>query len=103
MPFRACRCAASLFIVLGTLTSPVVSAAAQPPPDLFEQLESLESIPAPRPMLVRPRVFAAYGALIAASMLSILYLYRGRAFIVYWIGSWLLMAASLTQIGRAHV
>jgi diguanylate cyclase (GGDEF)-like protein len=102
MPYRACRCAASLFFVLGTLTSPVVSVAAQPAPDLFEQLESLESIPAPRPMLVRPRVFAAYGALIAASMLSILYLYRGRAFIVYWIGSWLLMAASLTLLAQGY-
>ena len=97
---RACRYAATLFLVLWTLTASVVS--AQPGPDLFENLESLESIPAPTPMLVRPRVFAAYGALIAASMLSILYLYRGRAFIVYWIGSWLLIAGSLMLLAQGY-
>ncbi len=97
---RACRNAATLFIVLWTLNASVVS--AQPGPDLFENLESLQSIPAPAPMLVSPRLFAAYGALIAASMLSILYLYRGRAFIVYWIGSWLLIAASLMLLGQGY-
>jgi len=102
MPSRACRCAASLFIVLGTLTAPIVSVAAQPGPDLFENLTSLNSIPAPTPILVRPRVFAAYGALIAASMLAILYLYRGRAFVVYWIGSWLLIAGSLTLLAQGY-
>lgn len=102
MSFRACRCAALLFIILGTLTVPVVSVAAQPGPDLFQNLDSLNSIPAPTPMLVRPRILAAYGALIAASMLGILYLYRGRAFIVYWIGSWLLIAGSLTLLAQGY-
>ena len=102
MSSRACRYAASLCIILGSLTAPVVCVAAQPGPDLFENLTSLDSIPAPTPILVRPRVFAAYGALIAASMLGILYLYRGRAFIVYWIGSWLLIAGSLTLLARGY-
>src|SRR5690242_633005 len=102
MASRACRCAASLFIIVSSLTAPVVIAAAQPGPDLFENLQSLQSIPAPTPMLVRPRIFAAYGALIAAAMLSILYLYRGRAFIVYWIGSWILIAGSLTLLAQGY-
>jgi hypothetical protein len=34
--------------------------------------------------------------------LSILYLYRGRAFIVYWIGGWLLIAASLALLARGY-
>ena len=35
-------------------------------------------------------------------MLSLLYLYRGRAFIVYWIGSWLLVAAALGLVARGY-
>ena len=97
-----CRRATSLLVVVAALTCPLAAWAAQPTPDLFENLGSLQSIPAPTPMLVRPRVFAAYGALIAAAMLSILYLYRGRAFIVYWIGSWMLIAGSLTLLSRGY-
>ena len=86
-----------------TLTlMPSVSALAQPDPSLLSNLESLQSIPAPLPVTIRPRVFAAYGALIAAAMLTILYLYRGRAFIVYWIGSWLLIAASLVLMSQGY-
>ena len=99
---RACRYAAPLFVIIATLAAPVVVAAAQPGPDLFENLHSLQSIPAPTPMLVRPRILAAYGALIAAAMLSILYLYRGRAFIVYWIGSWILIAGSLALLAQGY-
>jgi diguanylate cyclase (GGDEF)-like protein len=47
-------------------------------------------------------MFAAYGALLAAAMLTILYLYRGRAFVVYWIGSWLLVAGSMILLARAY-
>ena len=35
-------------------------------------------------------------------MLSLLYLYRGRAFVVYWIGSWLLVAAALGLVARSY-
>jgi diguanylate cyclase (GGDEF)-like protein len=35
-------------------------------------------------------------------MLSLLYLYRGRSFVVYWIGSWLLIAAALGIVARAY-
>jgi len=34
--------------------------------------------------------------------LSLLYLYRGRAFVVYWIGSWLLIAAALGLVARDY-
>lgn len=46
-------------------------------------------------MLLQPRVLSAYGALIIAATLGVLYLYRGRAFIVYLIGTWLFIAAAL--------
>ena len=35
-------------------------------------------------------------------MLSLLYLYRGRSFVVYWIGSWLLVAAGLGIVARSY-
>jgi diguanylate cyclase (GGDEF)-like protein len=103
MHARAWRYAASALLIATALTaSPLIGFAGQPGPDLFEHLETLNSIPAPAPMLIRPRIFAAYGALIAASMLTILYLSRGRAFVVYWIGSWLLMAAALMLLARGY-
>jgi len=90
-----------MLIVLVAIV-PLAAVAAQPAPDLLANLDSLQRIPSPLPMTISPRMFAAYGALIAAAMLSILYLYRGRAFVVYWIGSWLLIAASLMLLSRGY-
>jgi diguanylate cyclase (GGDEF)-like protein len=59
------------------------------------QIDLLQSVPAPEATMVQPRAMGAYGALIAAATLGVLYLYRGRAFIVYWIGAWLMLAAGL--------
>ena len=59
-------------------------------------------IPSPAAIAIPPHLFAAYGALIAAGMLAVLYLYRGRAFVVYWIGSWVLVAGSLMLLGRGY-
>ena len=74
----------------------------QPAPDLLGTIDALSGIPAPTPLLIHPRVFAAYGSLVTALTLTTLYLYRGRAFIVYWIGSWLLFTASLTLLARGY-
>jgi diguanylate cyclase (GGDEF)-like protein len=51
---------------------------------------------------IHPRLISAYAALLAAAMLSLLYLYRGRGFVVYWIGSWLLVAAALGIVARSY-
>jgi diguanylate cyclase (GGDEF)-like protein len=80
----------------------VAALGAQPGSDLLGDLEALRGIPPPAPMLIRPRAFAAYGALITVATLVTLYLYRGRAFIVYWIGSWLLFAGSLALLARGY-
>ena len=69
-------------------------------PDLLPGV--VRSIPEPQPVEIRPRLFVAYGALIAASTLGILYLYRGRAFVVYWIVSWTMLAASYTLNARGY-
>ena len=61
-----------------------------------------QAIPSPLPMTISPGMFAAYGALVAAAVLMILYLYRGRAFVVYWIGSWLLVAGSMMLLARGY-
>jgi hypothetical protein len=101
MPARDRRHGAAMLIVLVAIV-PLAAVAAQPAPDLLANLDSLQRIPSPLPMTISPRMFVAYGALIAAAMLSILYLYRGRAFVVYWIGSWLLIAASLMLLSRGY-
>ena len=64
--------------------------------------DTLQNIPAESPVTIRPRLLASYGALMAAAMLGVLYLYRGRSFIVYWIGAWLLLAASLAIVARGY-
>ena len=89
-------------VVVALVAVPVVLLLAQPGPDLLGNVDALRGIPPPGPMLIRPRAFAAYGALITAVTLVTLYLYRGRAFIVYWIGSWLLFAGSLGLLTRGY-
>src|SRR5687768_7534282 len=79
-----------------------LAAFAQPSPDFFPNLDALRSIPTPVPLTLRPRVFGGYGALVTAAMLTTLYLYRGRAFIVYWIGSWLFVGASLILLAQGY-
>ncbi len=90
-----------MLLVVALIAVPL-AAFAQPSPTVFVNLDSLQNIPAPSPISIRPRLFAAYGAWIAAAMLTILYLYRGRAFIVYWIGSWLLIGASLMLLAQGY-
>lgn len=63
---------------------------------------SVRSFPASEPIAIEPRVFLAYAALTAAALLTLLYLFRGRAFITYWIGSWVLLAAALGIVARDH-
>ena len=92
----------SALLLAAFVAAPLTVLAAQPMPDLLGTLDVLRGIPAPPPMLIRPRTFAAYGALITAATLTTLYVYRGRAFIVYWIGSWLLFAGSLALVARGY-
>jgi diguanylate cyclase (GGDEF)-like protein len=65
-------------------------------------IEALQGIPGPPVTVIEPRALAAYGALLAAALLSVLYFYRGRAFIVHWIVSWLLLAGSLALQSRGY-
>ena len=100
---RALRRALVLLAALFVLAPPVLTFAFQPAPDVLHgAVDALRSIPAPEPVQIRPRLFVAYGALVAASTLGILYLYRGRAFIVYWIVSWSMLAGSFTLNARGY-
>jgi diguanylate cyclase (GGDEF)-like protein len=97
---RVCDALSALLIavILASFTTPV----------LFAQSSSsaaasvLPGIPLASPVTIHPRLISAYAALLAAAMLSMLYLYRGRAFVVYWIGSWLLVAAALGIVARTY-
>ena len=61
----------------------------------------LSSLPSPQ-ALIRPRAVSAYGSLVIAATLGVLYLYRGRAFIVYWIGAWLFISAALALVAGPY-
>jgi diguanylate cyclase (GGDEF)-like protein len=65
-------------------------------------LQALQAIPEPPAAVIEPRLLASYGALLAAVLLCVLYVYRGRAFIVYWIVGWLLIAGSLVLSSRGY-
>jgi diguanylate cyclase (GGDEF)-like protein len=63
---------------------------------------ALQGIPEPAAAVIEPRLLASYGALMAAVLLGLLYVYRGRAFIVYWILSWVLISFSLFLLSRGY-
>ena len=100
MPKRRSPRAFWLLIALAIVGPPIVSFALQSSPDLLQGV--VHRIPEPQPVVIRPRLLVAYGALIAASTLAILYLYRGRGFVVYWIISWTMLAASYTLNARGY-
>jgi len=49
----------------------------------------------PGAAIVNPRVLAGATAVVIASLLFLLYVYRRRPFILYWIAAWLLLATSM--------
>src|SRR5688572_2696185 len=49
----------------------------------------------PNPTSVDPRALTGTAALVVAALLLLLYLYRQRDYILYWIGGWVLIAASM--------
>ena len=93
--------ALSLALILTAVVPAGLHAASDHPLGLAA-LDSLRSIPGLGAVSIQPRVLSAYGALVAAGMLSLLYLYRGRSFIVYWIGGWLFTAAALGLASRTY-
>jgi diguanylate cyclase (GGDEF)-like protein len=49
----------------------------------------------PSPALVDPRVLTGAAALVIAALLLLLYLYRQRHYILFWIGGWVLVAGAM--------
>jgi len=88
-------------VLVSPLAIPVVHAQASTVSSA-EATTVLPGIPLATPVTIHPRLISAYAALLAAAMLSLLYLYRGRSFVVYWIGSWLLVAAGLGIVARSY-
>jgi diguanylate cyclase (GGDEF)-like protein len=82
-------------VVFSAIASATIVSAAMDQPATTADIVSRLSSPA---AIVGPRAAASYGALMIAATLGVLYLYRGRAFIVYWIGAWLFIAAALALV-----
>jgi diguanylate cyclase (GGDEF)-like protein len=80
----------------------VVVSAQTAPTGLLDEIGSLPSIPGPSPITIQPRIFSAYASLTGAAMLTLLYLFRGRAFIIHWIGSWLMLSTALGLVARDY-
>jgi diguanylate cyclase (GGDEF)-like protein len=52
-------------------------------------------------VLLDPRTLAGVAALVIAALLTLLYSYRRRLFIVYWVAAWLLLAGSFGLAGHS--
>lgn len=89
-----------LVLLLASLLVPA-AAAAQPRVDPLGP-DQFQNLLAPQSALVRPRVVAAYGALMTAITLGILFLYRGRDYILYWVATWLLLAGALAIVSQSY-
>ena len=55
-----------------------------------------------RPASVQPQILASGAAVIIMGLLLLLYLYRRRLYILYWIGGWACIAGSMFAGSRAH-
>jgi diguanylate cyclase (GGDEF)-like protein len=86
--------------LLLTVLVPLVVLAAQGGAGNPGDVAALGRGPASAAVPMSPRLLAAGGALITAATLATLWRYRRRAFIVYWIGGWLLFAGSLGLLAR---
>jgi diguanylate cyclase (GGDEF)-like protein len=56
----------------------------------------------PSPALVDPRVLTGAAALVIATLLLLLYAYRQRHYILYWITGWILVAAATFVVSPAY-
>jgi hypothetical protein len=99
--FDALSAVLIVIVFVSSLAIPVVHAQASTI-STTEPTAVLSGIPLATPVTIHPRLISAYAALLAAAMLSLLYLYRGRSFVVYWIGSWLLVAGGLGILARSY-
>ena len=82
--------------------APTMAAAQASFPQRLLELDAIGSVPVPGPITIHPPAYAAYGALIAVATLTLLYLYRSRTFILYWIGTWLLVAGALGLVAQQY-
>jgi diguanylate cyclase (GGDEF)-like protein len=55
---------------------------------------------AAEPAVLNPHVLAGSAALVIALLSLLVYLYRRRLFILWWMGAWLLLAASMLTVAR---
>ena len=88
---------AATLVVLFVLAFAAMPAAPPAPAAGTSGAQLTQEIPSPPPTMVRPRVAAAWGAVMAAIVLGVLYFYRRRSFILYWVCMWLLLAAALAM------
>jgi diguanylate cyclase (GGDEF)-like protein len=93
---------ATTIVVLFVLVSAAVAAPPVPAASAGTSSAFTQDIPSPPPTVIRPRVAAAWGAVMAAVVLGVLYFYRRRAFILYWVCMWLLLAAALAINARTE-
>ena len=53
-------------------------------------------------MVLNPHFLAGSAAMVIAVLLSLVYLYRRRLFILWWLGAWMLLAGSMMLVARPY-
>jgi len=57
---------------------------------------------APQPIDLNPHLLGGAGALVVTGLLLLLFFYRRRLYILFWVGAWVLLAASMFVAGRTY-
>src|SRR5690606_2995762 len=57
---------------------------------------------APQPIHLDPHILGGAGALVVTGVLLLLFIYRRRLYILFWVGAWLLLSASMFVAGLNH-
>jgi diguanylate cyclase (GGDEF)-like protein len=85
-------------VVVITVASAVPFASA--PAGGVEVVGSAGSGNVPGPLDLSPLTLGGNGALVVTGLLLLLFFYRRRLYILFWVGSWVLLAASMFLAGR---
>jgi diguanylate cyclase (GGDEF)-like protein len=56
----------------------------------------------PGATVINPHILAGFTALVVGAMSLVVYFYRRRLFILWWMGAWFLLAASMLPVSRSY-
>ena len=87
-------------VVVVTVASAVPFASA--PEGVAQVVGAVRTRIAPQPIDLNPHTLGGAGALAVTGLLLLLFVYRRRLYILFWVSGWVILAASMLIAGRAY-